>query len=138
MKDTPSVTSTCANCCPASRRSNSRSITAPSTATSSAPNSAASQKLTVKPSAPRRKRGAQIGADHEHRAVRQIRDPHQPEDQGESRRQQKQQAAERHAVDGQQQPERHIRRLTLVPKSCRITLRERGSNAWAQHFVSGG
>ncbi len=52
MKETPSVTSTCANCWPASRRSNSRSISAPSTATSSAVMTAPTQKFSVKPSAP--------------------------------------------------------------------------------------
>ena len=52
MKETPSVTSTCANCWPASRRSNRRSISAPNTATSSAATIAASQKFNVKPSAP--------------------------------------------------------------------------------------
>ena len=55
MKETPSVTSTCANCWPASRRSSKRSISAPSTATSSAATIAATQKLSVKPSAPEKK-----------------------------------------------------------------------------------
>ena len=53
---------------------------------------------------------AEIGAQHEQRAVRQIRNAHQPEDQRKARRQQKQQSAEGDAVDRQHQPEVHGRR----------------------------
>ncbi len=52
---------------------------------------------------------ADIGAEHEQRAVRQIRNTHQPEDQGEARRQQKQQSTESDAVDCQHQPKIHVR-----------------------------
>ena len=55
MKETPSVTSTCANCWPASRRNSSLSISAPRTATSTALMTAATQKFRVKPSIPERK-----------------------------------------------------------------------------------
>ena len=50
---------------------------------------------------------AEIGAEHEQRAVRQIRDPHQPEDQREARRQQEQQPAEGEAVQRLDGPELH-------------------------------
>ena len=64
--------------------------------------------------------GADIGAQHEQRAVRQIRNPHQPEDQGEARRQQKQQSAERDAVDRQHQPKSHN---SSVPKPVSFCIR---------------
>ena len=48
-----------------------------------------------------------VGAQHEQGAVRQIRNAHQPEDQGEAGREQEQQAAQRDAVDGQHQREIH-------------------------------
>jgi hypothetical protein len=51
----------------------------------------------------------EIGAEHEKRAVRQIRYSHQAENQREARRQQKQQAAERHAVERLDDPELHFR-----------------------------
>ena len=54
MKETPSVTSTCAKGWPASRRSNSRSISPPRIATPTAARIAATQKFSVKPSAPDR------------------------------------------------------------------------------------
>jgi len=50
-------------------------------------------------------RVAEIGAEHEERAVRQIRNSHQAENQREARRQQEQQAAEGHAVQRLDDPE---------------------------------
>ena len=51
--------------------------------------------------------GAEIGAEHEERAMRQVGEPHQAEDQRESRRQQKQQATERQAVETLDDPKLH-------------------------------
>ena len=58
--------------------------------------------------------GADIGAQHEQRAVRQIRNAHQPKDQGEARRQQKQQPTEGDTVDRQHQPKRHSRSVPAL------------------------
>ena len=52
---------------------------------------------------------AEIGAEHEERAMRQIGNPHQPEDQRESRREEEEQTAEGDAVDGKDQPQIHGR-----------------------------
>src|SRR5205807_3864077 len=52
-------------------------------------------------------RDAQIRAQHEQRAVRQIRDAHEPEDQRESCREQEQQTAEGQAVQRLDDPELH-------------------------------
>ena len=41
---------------------------------------------------------AEIGAEHEERAVREVGDPHQPEDEREPGRQEEQQSAQRQAV----------------------------------------
>src|SRR6185312_8753609 len=43
----------------------------------------------------------------EQRAVREVGDPHQPEDEGKACRQQEQQPTESDAVDRQHQPEAH-------------------------------
>ena len=72
--------------------------------------SAASQKLTPL----REQRDAEIGAQHEERAVHQVGDAHQPEDQREARRQQEQQAAQRNAVHRQRQPQVHVERLAVL------------------------
>src|SRR5260221_82602 len=58
-------------------------------------------------SPPADQRDRDIGAEHEERAVRQIGDAHQPENQREAGRQQKQQPAHRDAADGEQQPQTH-------------------------------
>src|SRR5262249_32685473 len=55
-------------------------------------------------------RVAEIGAEHEERAVRQIWDPHQAENQREARRQQEQQAAEGHAIQRLDDPELPLHR----------------------------
>ena len=52
MNERPSVTSTCANWSPGSRRSNKRSASAPSAATTSVARIAASQKLNCTPRTP--------------------------------------------------------------------------------------
>jgi hypothetical protein len=81
--------------------------------------------------------GAEIGAEHKHRAMRQIRNAHQPEDQRKAGGQQEQQAAERHAIDGQQNPERHRRRPCNSRKKPLRRSAERLPLS-AQHLVSGG
>src|SRR5205807_10665400 len=55
------------------------------------------------------------GAEHEERAVRQVRDAHQPEDQREPGREQEQEAAERDAVDTEDDPLGHARRSSSLP-----------------------
>ena len=114
MKDRPSVTSTCASWSPGRRRSSSRSASAPRAATASVARSAASQKFNLNAEQADDEGGADIGAQHEQRAVRQVRNTHQPEDQGEARRQQKQQAAECDAVDRQHQPKIHVRSVPAL------------------------
>ena len=106
MKERPKVTSTCASSAPGRRRSSSRS-TSPPKHGDAEPAERSRPARSRRPSAIRL--DAEIGAQHEERAVRQVRDPHQPEDQREAGGQQEQQAAERDAVD-RQQPEIHARR----------------------------
>src|SRR5262249_12033854 len=62
-------------------------------------------------------RVAEIGAEHEERTVRQIRDAHQAENQREARRQQEQQAAEGHAVQRLDDPELPLHRRLRAYRS---------------------
>ena len=129
MKEMPSVTSTCAICWPGNWRSRKRSITVPKTATSTIAISTATQKLKVRLKIAAGEGRAEIGAEHEQGAVRQVGNAHQAEDQREARRQQEQQAAEGDAVDRQQQPEGHMRvfrscpgRSSDPPRCCSFAL----------------
>ena len=75
---------------------------------------------------------AEIGAEHEQRAVRQVRDAHQPEDQREARRQQEQQTAKSDAVDRQQQPKIHSRRFPALASGWQA-----GAHEGARRFRRG-
>ena len=57
-----------------------------------------------------------ISAEHEERAMREVGQPHQPEDQGKSRRQQEQQPAERQAVETLDDPKLHRLPFHLSPE----------------------
>jgi hypothetical protein len=62
---------------------------------------------------------AEIGPEHEECAVRQIRYPHQAEDQREARRQQEQQAAEGHAVQRLDDPELPLHRSIALGRDLK-------------------
>ena len=103
MKEMPSVTSTWPCALPASWRRTKRSSMMPTRPTPRPAPSAASQKLNFSAE----QRVAEIGAEHEERAMREVGNAHQPEDQREAGRQQEQQAAERDAVQRLDDPELH-------------------------------
>src|SRR5262249_38202407 len=60
-------------------------------------------------------REAEIGAEHEEGAVRQVGDAHQAENQRKARRQQEQQAAEGHAVERLDDPELPLHLRSAFP-----------------------
>ena len=71
------------------------------------------------------RRGAEIGAEHEEGAVRQVGQPHQAEDQREARGQQEQQTTERQAVETLDDPKLH--RLPISSGKLRASLPRNGS-----------
>src|SRR5688572_31133113 len=66
---------------------------------------------------------AEIGAEHEQRAVRQVGDPHQPEDERKARREEEQQPSQR------QRSEEHTSELQSQSNLvCRLLLEKKNNN----------
>ncbi len=104
MNETPSVTSTWPCTLPASRRRISRSNRMPIRPT---PRPDAKHREPEVASRTRDHGRAEVGAEHEEAAMRKVRNAHQAEREREAGRQQEQQAAERDAVEGLDDPELH-------------------------------
>ena len=103
MKAKPRVSRTCGRICPSRRRSRKRSMRPADHRDGSGAQQCRHPEVEALP----QHGHAEIGPQHEEGPVHQVRDAHQPEDQGKAGGEQEQEAAECHAVYRQGQPEGH-------------------------------